>query len=390
MIDALTPWLAAALLALAALGCAYTLAATIAVRRFGRADATTARTFPAITILKPLRGAEGDLHANLASFCDQDYPAQVQILFGVHEADDPAAAVVARLLAERPGRDLQLLVATGPTGPNPKVATLIGLQGHIRNDIVVLSDSDVCVERTYLERTIAALAQPGVGLVTCLYRGAPVAGLWSRLASMAVDYHFLPSVLFGLALGLARPCFGSTIAMRRDTLERIGGFAAFLDHLADDNAIGEAVRALGMRVAIPHWVVAHACPERSLAELWSHELRWARTVRAVNPLGYAGTVITHPLPLAVLGALLGTWTGALGALGAASVAGAIGCRLVLQRQVDHTLRVNTSRWWLGPVRDLLAFAVYVASFFVDVVSWRGRRYRVRADGTLEPIVEQKA
>jgi ceramide glucosyltransferase len=386
MLDALTPRLAAALLALAALGCAYTLAAAVAVRRLGGVDTTAARTFPSVTILKPLRGAEGDLHAQLASFCDQDYPGPVQILFGVHEAADPAIAVVERLIAERPGRELQLLVTTEPSGPNPKVATLSGLQGHVRNDIVVLSDSDISVERNYLARTIAALAQPGVGLVTCLYRGEPSAGLWARLASMAVDYHFLPSVRIGLALGLARPCFGSTIAMRRDTLERIGGFDAFLHHLADDNAMGEAVRALGLQVAIPHWVVTHACPERSLAELWSHELRWGRTLRAVSPIGYAGTAITHPLPLALVGAALGGF----GALGAASVAAAIGCRLVLQRQVDHTLRLSPSRWWLGPVRDLLAFAVYVASFFVDVVSWRGRRYRVRADGTLEPIVEPKA
>jgi ceramide glucosyltransferase len=250
---------------------------------------------------------------------------------------------------------------------------------------VVLSDSDVTVGRDYLARVVAALSQPGVGLVTCLYRGAPVPGCWARLASMAVDYHFLPSVLLGLALRLARPCFGSTIAMRRETLDRIGGFEAFLGCLADDNAIGEAVRALGLRVAIPSWVVTHACSERSAAELWSHELRWARTLRAVSPLGYAGTLITHPLPLAVLGASLDGF----GPLGAAAVAAAIGSRLVLQLQVDHTLRLSTSRWWLGPARDLLAFAVYVASFFVDVVSWRGRRYRVRADGTLVPIAEPK-
>ena len=163
------------------------------------------------------------------------------------------------------------------------------------------------------------------------------------------------------------------------------GFDAFLDQLADDNAIGEAVRARAMRVAIPPFVIVHACPEQSAAELFRHELRWARTLRAVSPSGYAGLAITHPLPFAILGA----WTSGSGALGASVIAAAIGCRLVLQRQVDHTLHVSRSRWWLGPLRDLLAFAVYVASYFVDVVSWRGHRYRVRPDGTLIPIGEPK-
>jgi len=386
MLDAITPWLVAGLLVLAATGCVYALIAAAAMRRFTGEDASEATAFPSITILKPLHGAELGLHDKLASFCDQDYPGPVQLLFGVPDATDPGVAVVDRLIAERPGADLQLLVSTRPAGPNPKVATLIGLQGRIRHDIVVLSDSDVSVERNYLARTVATLAQPGVGLVTCLYRGTPVPSLWARLASMAIDYDFLPNVLVGLALGLARPCFGSTIAMRRETLERIGGFDAFLGYLADDNAIGEAVRGIGMRVAIPRWIVEHACPERSFMELWSHELRWARTLRAVSPAGYAGMVITHPLPFALLGASLN----GLGALGGGSIVAAIACRLVLQLQVDHTLHVSTSRWWLGPARDLLAFVVYVASFFVDVVSWRGQRYKVRADGTLVSVVEPKA
>ena len=386
MPDAVTHWLAVGFLAFAAGGCAYALIAAVAVRWFAGKDANAAVALPSVTILKPLRGAEPALHDRLASFCDQDYPGPVQILFGVQDANDEAVAVVDRLIAERPGQDLQLLVSTQPAGPNPKVATLIGLQRHIRHEVVVLSDSDISVERNYLARTIAALGEPGVGLVTCLYRGTPVPSLWARLASMAIDYDFLPNVLVGLALGLARPCFGSTIAMRRETLERIGGFDAFLEYLADDNAIGEAVRGIGMRVAIPRWIVEHACPERSFMELWSHELRWARTLRAVSPWGYAGLVMTHPLPFALLGAWLsGFWT-----FGAGSIAAAIACRLVLQLQVDHTLQVSTSRWWLGPARDVLAFVVCVASFFVDVVSWRGRRYKVRADGTLVPVVEPKA
>jgi ceramide glucosyltransferase len=386
VLDGLAHWLGLGLLVLAGCGCIYTLFAIAVLRRLGGDGSRALAAAPSVTVLKPLRGVEADLQSRLATFCDQDYPGPLQLLFGVQDAHDPAVAVVERLIAERPGRDLRLVVSTRPAGPNPKVATLVGLQPHIRHDVVVLSDSDVSVERDYLARIVVALAQPDVGLVTCLYRGAPLPGRWARLASMAVDYHFLPDVLVGLALGLARPCFGSTIALRRETLERIGGFEAYLGYLADDYVLGAAVRALGLRVAIPPWVVAHDCPEQSLVDLWRHELRWARTLRAISPRGYLGKVITNPLPLALLGAALRGFD----ALGIASVVAALACRLVLQRQVDHTLRLNTSRWRLGPARDLLAFAVYVASFFVDVVSWRGRRYQVRADGTLVPVTESKA
>jgi ceramide glucosyltransferase len=182
-------------------------------------------------------------------------------------------------------------------------------------------------------------------------------------------------------MGLARPCFGATIAMKRETLAAIGGFDAFLAHLADDNAIGEAVRKAGLTVAIPPLVVRHTCAERDAGELLRHELRWARTLRAASPWGYAGLVMTHPLPFAIAGAI--AWPHPY--VATAFVASSILCRLALQLQVDRTLRVRTTAPWLGPVRDLLSFGVHFASFFVGVVNWRGRRYKVRADGTLVPL-----
>src|SRR6202171_4988104 len=301
-IGAYTGWLVIFCFAVAMVGCAYALGATVVTRRFAAASAAVAASFPGVTILKPLRGAEPDLYDNLASFCNQNYPGPVQILFGVQDPSDAAIAAVNRLVADLPGRDLELVIHSHLCGPNPKVANLVGMQGRIRHDVVIISDSDIAVAQDYLSRTVAALYPPNVGLVTCLYRGSAQAGPWARLASMAIDYHFLPDVLVGIRLGLARPCFGSTIALRRETLAAIGGFDAFLDYIADANALGEAVRAPGMKVALPSILLPHACSEQSAAELLRHELRWARTVRAVNPLGYAGSVVTYPLPFAVLGA----------------------------------------------------------------------------------------
>ncbi|MEO9135914.1 MAG: bacteriohopanetetrol glucosamine biosynthesis glycosyltransferase HpnI [Casimicrobiaceae bacterium] len=385
MPDIFAFWIATVCFTLVALGCAYALAAAVLVHRFTSGAAPILAQAPGVTIMKPLHGAEAGLYDDLGSFCDQDYPGPVQLLLGVQDASDAAVAVVNRLVIAHPGRDLRLCVNNGPRGPNPKVANLLGMQEHIRHDVVVIADSDIVVGRDYLTRTVAALAQPGVGLVTYLYRGSVRGGTWARLSAMAIDYQFLPNVLVGLALGLARPCFGSTIALRRETLAAIGGFDAFLGHLADDQAMGEAVRAAGMSVAIPPLVVGHACSERDAGDLLRHELRWARTLRAASPVGYTGLFITHPLPFAILGAGVAGFS----MPGAAVIIVAMACRLVLQVQVDHTLGVRSKSGWLGPARDLLSFAVYVASFFVDAISWRGHRYDVRADGTLVSHGEPK-
>jgi ceramide glucosyltransferase len=385
MIDAIDVALSDVLLALAAAGCVYTLVAVAAVASLARNSRPVANAIPGVTILKPLSGSAPGLYDDLASFCDQDYGGPVQLIFGVQDAADPAIGIVERLVAERPGRDIELVSHSSERGSNPKMANIVALEHRIRHGVVILADADIGVQPDYLRKVMAELQLPNVGGVTCLYRGIARGGLWAQLASMGIDYHFLPSVLVGLRLGLARPCFGSTIALRRETLARIGGFRAFVDYIADDYEIGEAIRSAGMKVAIPSLVVAHSCSERSATELFRHELRWARTLRSVNPLGYAGSILTHALPLALLGAAFAGF----GSVGIAAIAAALTCRLVLQLRVDHTLGVSPGRWWLGPIRDLLAFAIRLASYFVDVVNWRGQRYRVRSDGTLAAVGDQK-
>jgi len=176
----------------------------------------------ALTILKPLYGAEPDLYANLASFCRQDYPAPVQIVFGLADPADPAAAVVRRLMADFPDRDLELVINARRHGANAKVSNLINMQIAARHETMVIADSDIAVPSDYLTNIAANLGEPCVGLVTCLYRGVGATGIWSRLAAAGIDYHFLPNVLVGLKLGLATPCFGSTIALTRTTLAKRG------------------------------------------------------------------------------------------------------------------------------------------------------------------------
>jgi ceramide glucosyltransferase len=368
--------ISAVFLLLAAAGCLYLVGATAAARAPRSAPAPAASS-PAVTILKPLHGAERRLYENLSSFCEQDYPAPVEIVCGVQDPQDAAIGVVERLKAAFPDADLSLVVDETAHGANPKVANLINMARRARRDCIVLSDSDITVGPRYLAQVTQALAAPGVGAATCLYYGVAAAALWSRLSALAIDAHFLPNALVGLRTGLATPCFGSTIALTRQRLAEIGGFEAFADRLADDYAIGEAVRARGLRVATPAMLVAHSCSESSLPELWRHELRWARTIRSVDPWGYAGSLVTHPLAWAVIAVAAGA-----PALGAGVGALAIACRIVLLRAVRRNFGLAAPPYWLLPVRDLLSFAVFVWSFCGGRLAWRGRSYHMRADGRL--------
>lgn len=371
-------WSSVAVTLVAAIGCGYLIVAAILVGRFAR-GAAPARPAdaPGVTVLKPLHGAEPGLLDNLASFCVQDYPGPVQIVFGVQDPNDAAVAVVEHLRSMPSARDVDLVVDEKVHGSNRKVCNLLNMAPRIRHDLVVVADSDMRVDPGYLSRIVAALERPGVDAVTCLYVGIAATGIWSRFSVLAINAHFLPSVVLGLALGRARPCFGSTVALQRATLDAIGGFAPFADRLDDDYAIGEALRARGCRIVIPPFALAHMCTPMSAGELWRQELRWGRTIRSIDPAGYAGSTVAHPLPLALIATLLGAGSAAfLPAIGVALAA--IPCRVALLRQVEQAYGLPPQPYWLVPARDLLSFALFVASFLGRDVHWKGRRYRTVA------------
>jgi ceramide glucosyltransferase len=263
-------------------------------------------------------------------------------------------------------------------GLNRKVSNLINMWPHAEHDVIVLADSDMRVDPGYLSRVVAALEQPGIGAVTCLYHGLPAAGLWGRLSALGINAHFLPNVVVGLGLHMAQPCFGSTIALKRDALVEIGGFVRVADCLADDYALGAALRARGYGIAVSPLTIGHMCGDISALDLWQHELRWARTIRSLDPAGYAGSIVTHPFPLALIAATAGTAT--MPALGLCAVAFA--CRLALVRQAERAFRLPRQSAWLVPVRDVLSFAVFVSSLTGQSAQWKGQHYRFAAGGTL--------
>jgi ceramide glucosyltransferase len=370
-------WLGMAFFVLAAVGCVYLAAALVLVWRFfRRRPAAMLVPAPSVSVLKPLHGTEPQLDACLGTLGRQDYGGPIEVILGVQDPADPAIGAAERLAAAFPAQAVTLVVDRRRHGANRKVSNLINMADSIRHEIVVLADSDIAAGPAYLATTVAALAAPGVAAVTWLYHGRPGRGPWAALAAQGIDAHFLPNVLVGMALGLARPCLGSTIALRRATLEAIGGFRAVADDLADDYALGDKVRGQGGRVALAPGLVGHACDEASLGELLRHELRWSRTIRAIDPLGHAGALVTHPVPLALIGVLCGS----LACLPLLALA--LLLRVAIAASVAAAGGTGFRRLWLVPLRDILSFAVFLWSFFGSAVSWRGEEFHVRADGTL--------
>ena len=365
------------LLGLVAMSAAYSIAALTCATAFRR-DAPPRGFCPPVTILKPLCGAEGPLYVNLRSFCVQGYPSY-QILFGVRDPGDPAIGVVERLIREFPALDLALVITDRPLGSNPKVANLSGLASRAKHDVIVVADSDIRVAPDYLLAVVAPLADPSVGLVTCLYRGVTGAGWWSRLGAMFINEWFFPSALLGARLGGLRHAFGATISVRRDALAAVGGFETLADCLADDYVLGRLV-ARRYRVVLAPFVVENVSLEKDCATLCFHELRWTRTFRTARPLAYALAIVTHGIPLTCL-LLLVAGPGSLVLIAAAvHVALRCGGRVVLYRVLG--LPAPWATTWLIPVRDMLSFALWLLSFLGRSVRWNGEQFRVNADGTM--------
>lgn len=331
------------------------------------ATADDARACP-VSILKPLHGADDGLYENLRSFCLQAYP-DYQLVFGVRDPEDPAIAVVRRLRAEFPRRVMTLVVDPRTHGRNLKVSNLINMLPFAHHDVLVLSDSDVKVPTDYLARVTAPLSDPGTGVVTCLYRGIAPHAIWSRLGCQFIDDWFIPSVRLAYAFNWVRFSFGSTIAMRRDVLQSSGGFEALRDTLADDFWLGELTRRRGLRTVVSDLVVGTQVSETRLAPLWTHELRWLRTIRSIAPAGFTMLWVCFTAPVVLLGLAL-----APGAVTLGLVLFGLVARLLLHF-VQKRGSPEPSPWWdalLIVPRDFLGLLEWAAALTGWHVTWRGQ------------------
>jgi ceramide glucosyltransferase len=343
------------------------------------------RSRPPVTVLKPLCGAEPGLHEHLRSFCQQNYP-EFQLVFGVRDAGDPACAVVKRLAAEFPSVPIELVINPQLHGGNLKISNLINMLPYARHDILAMADSDAFVGADYLATVTAPLLDADVGLVTCIYRGTPTKGIWSRLGAMYINEWYVPSVLLAWLFGHEGYVSGQTVCLRRDTLDAIGGLRVLANHLADDHRLGEVVRGLGLRIVLSPYVVDGEHHEPNFDLLTRHELRWMRTIRVLRPRSFRLIFLTFSLPLAVFGIIAAGAESSLSMTAWVLFGITVLARLVLH--FVHRLRDDrapVSDLWLLPARDLLICWVWCRSFFTSHVTWRGNEFDVGADGVMRPL-----
>ncbi|HEV8715220.1 MAG TPA: bacteriohopanetetrol glucosamine biosynthesis glycosyltransferase HpnI [Candidatus Binatia bacterium] len=362
----------------------YYLFTLYAAWRLFREVPSREETFPPVSIFKPLKGAPADLYAHLASFCRLDYPVCWQILCGVRDPQDPAVAVVQRLQRDFPERDIVLVVNPEVIGSNYKVSTLYQLSQEAQYDVFVISDSDVQVEPDYLRTLIPALADPRVGLVTCPYRGGATAPLPALLESLLINTGFASLILVASQVEKTTYAFGATIAVKRHCLEQIGGFIALSDYLADDYYLGHLVARAGYQARIAPYVVETHPGVATLAELFHHQLRWARTQRTCRPSGYFGTLVTY----GTVWALCGLVAFGPSPLMQMFVLVTLGLRLLSTAVVSGIFLkapLTLRALWLVPFTDVLSFIVWCASLRGNTVRWSEYTFQVQRDGKMARV-----
>jgi ceramide glucosyltransferase len=341
-----------------------------------------------VSVLKPLCGSEPRLYRNLQTFCEQNHPC-FELVFGVSSALDTAVPLVHRLRAAYPEVDITLVIDEAVYGSNRKVSNLINLELHARHDVFVVADSDIAVQTDYLTKVTAPLDSTEVGIVTCLYRARRVGRFWARMGALFIDEWFAPSVYLARAAGSQRFGFGATIAVRRTTLDALGGFFALRNCVADDFALARAARELGLRTHLSEVVVSTDVTERDFTSLWQRETRWLRTIRSVHPFGFALLLISFTSPWLVASFMLGLgydWSGGAIANSTAdmivdlSTSFGLSARLLLHWRRSRSLQGFLHSLPLIPLRDLLFWAEWMAAALGSHVMWRGRR--IRMDDTL--------
>lgn len=361
----------------------YVYAIYAAVEFFQHEQPIDQRFHPAVTILKPLCGVDLNTYTNLASFCQQDYP-QYQIVFGVRDVADPSIAVVRELIRALPEVDIDLVICDRTIGTNLKVSNLANAVEKAKYGVIVLADCDIFVQSNYLQHIVQPLANPQVGVVTCLYSswtkgwlaGFEALGIATRNHANVLAAHKLEGMHFA---------FGSTIVIRRSVLERIGGFATLADYLADDFHLGNLPAKLGHQVVLSPHIVEHQLTTTSLSEFFHRQARWARCIRVERFWGYVGLLFTY----GTTSGLLFLWATQGSVWGWSVMVITLGTRWLMAWVIaSHYLqdRVAQQWWWLVPIRDLVNFVIWCYGMVGTTVEWRGYKYKLRKDGKLTPTI----
>jgi ceramide glucosyltransferase len=338
---------------------------------------------PAVTLLKPLCGLEPRLAENLESFFLQVYP-KFEIIFGARNADDPAIRIAERLMAKYPYISARVCYSGEPDRPNAKVCSLEKMVAHATTDFYVISDSDVHVGPQYIHDIVAPLADPQVGLVSCLYRGVPTGGLWSRLEALGMSVEMTSGVVVSNVLEEMKFALGPTMVVRREAVEEMGGIGVLADYCADDYLLGNLIAKQGLKVVIPEHVIDHIVLNRSFLDSVRHQVRWMKSTRFSRPKGHFGTALTFAMPFGLLGLVAGL-VGGHPMIGAVCFGGAVLNRMIMSLATGWGVvkDPNAVKYcWLYPLRDLMGFFFWGASYWGTEIVWRRERYRLSYGGKM--------
>jgi ceramide glucosyltransferase len=355
----------------------YSLLSMVAAARYLSVRPPALASPEPISILKPLAGLDLDLESNLRTFFEQDYPA-FEILFAVKDMSDPAAQVVEKLRKEYPEVPSQLLVTGEPPYPNAKVFSLDRMMAVAAHDLLVMSDSDIRVTPDLLRTVAAEFQNEGLGVATCPYRAVAGPSFWSHLEAIGMNTDFMAGILVARMLAGMQFAVGPTIVARKRVLASIGGFDRLKDYLAEDFVMGKFAAEVGHGVILSSYVIEHHIGSSDRRENTAHRLRWARSTRRSRPVGYIGQLFTMPVPLALLVCIVhpAWWPVLPLTLMVRGLAAHVVSAWVLGAKLN---------WLLLPIEDLMAFGFWIAGFFGNTITWRGRRYRLQADGRFELI-----
>lgn len=366
---------------LAGCGLGYLLLTLWSIRHFRRNHAAGDPSFtPPVSILKPLKGADPEMYESFRSHCVQDYPAEYEIIFGVNDLSDPAVAEVEKIRKEFPDRNIRLVVCPATGGTNRKVTNLVQMVREARFEHILINDSDIRVPENYLRNVLSFFADSKVGMVTALYRGVPDRTLWSRLEAMIIS-DFAAGILSALVVDRGiHFALGSTLAITKTVLQKIGGLEPLSSYLADDYELGLRTTKAGYRVMLADVVVETFLPDYGFQQMYEHQLRWGRTMRDLRKSGYAGIVFTYGLPWALVAAVLARFSPWSLALLAIVVVARFFSTYAFSRWVvqDEHSRRNL---WLIPLRDAVGVLIFFASFAGNTITWRGESFRLK-DGIL--------
>ncbi len=358
----------------------YGLITLLCAQRFFSRPVKEGDYYPPVSILKPVKGVDAESFENFSSFCEQDYPLY-QIVFAVASSEDPVVPVIQRLIGAYPGVDIELVVNGRIYGPNYKVCNLINAFPRAKYDLLIVCDSDIRVGPRYLQEVTAPFHDSAVGLVTSLYRSPRVSTVPTALEAMGFTTEMIPNVMAALYLEGLSFALGASMAVRREALEKIGGFSVLVDYLADDYQLGNMVHRAGYRLELSGYFVESVMKCESLRGILSRQLRWARTMRASRPGGYLASGITQPVPAAFLALLLSGFSPsgwiALSLIGISRLC----CGLVFSRFFVRD-NIFPRYLWLLPLRDILAFFTWALSFIGNRVVWRSHVFRVLPGGTI--------